>query len=443
MIVKHEEFKKKQSEARQGLISMMNAFSMNGDGWEAAKKELLMQTIIDQIHPYKISRGKDGRVNTFVEDATKPHGRRQVRKASMAEMYKYLLNFYGQEDAEAEKENAAAKKTYSELFGEFIEYKGKFTDVPNKSKGISPSTLKRYEKDYDNYLAGTALAELPIGELTSQFLEESLVDIVRKRGMYEKCAKNVLSNISNVFEYAFRSRYIKENIFQFVDKDAILSQSVADRLHDDSERVLTVSELTDLRASTLRHEKKHPDYMPDYATELAMMTGMRVGEVAALKWSSIDRYIHIDFSEHRLDYKDKPSILVIGEPKNGKHRKIPVTKEIEELMTRIRANGHESPEGFLFARADGRRYTAHDISCAVSRRAEEAGIGKVSIHRIRRTVSSMLREILPAKTVANLLGHLEGTNERFYNYDVAEEQQRVDALTGIAQLSDPKAPHAA
>lgn len=49
-------------------------------------------------------------------------------------------------------------------------------------------------------------------------------------------------------------------------------------------------------------------YMPDYAIELALLTGMRVGEIAALHWSDIDnKHIHVDFSEHRIDYKDRPS----------------------------------------------------------------------------------------------------------------------------------------
>lgn len=48
--------------------------------------------------------------------------------------------------------------------------------------------------------------------------------------------------------------------------------------------------------------------MPDYAIELALLTGMRVGEIAALHWSDIDnKHIHVDFSEHRIDYKDRPS----------------------------------------------------------------------------------------------------------------------------------------
>lgn len=105
------------------------------------------------------------------------------------------------------------------------------------------------------------------------------------------------------------------------------------------------------------------------------MTGMRVGEIASLKWNSIDdEYIHIDYSERRLDYSDRPSELVIGEPKNRKHRRFPVTPEITELLDRI--HNLDIQSGFVFVRKTGERYTGHDISCAIDRRANEAGIKK-------------------------------------------------------------------
>lgn len=43
-----------------------------------------------------------------------------------------------------------------------------------------------------------------------------------------------------------------------------------------------------------------------------------------------------------------------------------------------------------------------------------------------------LRNTLPIKAVANMLGHLEQTNEAFYNYDVTELQQKKNALEQLA-----------
>ncbi|MCR5177651.1 MAG: hypothetical protein K6C95_01560, partial [Lachnospiraceae bacterium] len=74
------------------------------------------------------------------------------------------------------------------------------------------------------------------------------------------------------------------------------------------------------------------------------------------------------------------------------------------------------------------RYSGHDIGCAALRRGLEAGICNVSVHRIRRTVSSILRTLLPARTVANLLGHNEETGTASYSYDVATKAAKLKAL---------------
>ena len=131
---------------------------------------------------------------------------------------------------------------------------------------------------------------------------------------------------------------------------------------------------------------------------------MRVGEISALHWTDIDsEFIHIDYSEHRLDYADKKCELVIGEPKNGKHRIVPITDDIRNLLNKIRALGIQSSDRFIFVRQDGTRYAAHDISCAVDR-----------------------------KDVASMLGHSERVNERHYNYSTAENTAKIQALTQVS-----------
>lgn len=260
-----------------------------------------------------------------------------------------------------------------------------------------------------------------------------LADIIEKAEMNEQCAKNVIGYVTNTFEYARRSEYIQKDPAELIDKRLLLSMCVYTPPKSDSDRILTVDEMSKLQAATQKHEAEYPFYMPDYAIELAMLTGMRVGELAALHWGDIDDYfIHIDYSEHRLDYEDKPSELVIGEPKNGKHRVIPITPQIKQLLSRIKALNVSNKDDFIFARPDGTRYTAHDISCAVDRRASEAGIKKTSIHGIRRTVSSLLNTVLSQKDVASMLGHSEQVNERHYNYSTADDSMKLQALSQVS-----------
>ena len=138
------------------------------------------------------------------------------------------------------------------------------------------------------------------------------------------------------------------------------------------------------------------------------------------------------FNCHTNDYEDKSCEYYIGEPKNGKCRNFPMNSEIKELFERIKTVQAENgiTNEYVFANVDG-RVNSHTISCAMSRRCEDAGIDKRSVHAIRRTVSSHLRTKLPRAKVANMLGHLEETNEKHYNYDVTPTETKVTSLNEI------------
>ena len=393
-----------------------------------------MGTIIKRIHKYKIKKTPDGRYMTYIPDETKPNGRRQVKRKSRTDLYRFLLAFYGISE-EADKK---ANMPFKDLFKEWKEYKCKFVNAKNRKKGLSPSTIRRYERDYEKYFSGSALAKMPIDKITTIDLENALTTIIQEYSVPEKSAGNLIGYVTQAFQYARRAEYLSKDPAELIDRALLLATCTFVPPKADSDRVLSLEELTKLIEAVWAHEKKHPTYMPDYAIELAVLTGMRVGELAALKWSCIDdRHIHIDFSEHRYDYSDRPSELVINEPKNGKHRLIPVTDEIRLLLDKIRAVHPErgqgsSEEDFVFIKADGKRCTGHDISCATDRRAAEAGISKTSVHGIRRTVSSMLRTVLPAKAVANMLGHLELTNDLCYNYDTTVDNEKRSALSEVS-----------
>ena len=393
-----------------------------------SSKEEIMKTILNKVHPYKISQTSDGRYVTYIADPRMPNGRRQIRRKSISDLHWFLMDHYS--SVESEIVNA---RTFRDLYDEWIQYKEMFVGASNNHKSLSPSTIKRYRREYDEYILPTKLNATLISEITGVSLTKELTGIIAQHHLSESSASNMLGYVKDAFAYAMRSRYLKENPADYLDRKLILSKCSTTPVKNDSERVLTLRELQKLRAAVDVQEAKNPHYIQNYAIELAMMTGMRVGEIAALRWDCIDEdYIYVDFSEHRLDYIDKPSELAIGAPKCGKHRIIPVTDDIRELMSRIQALGHPSEEGFVFTSKSGVRATGHTIGCAVDRRAAEAGIQKTSIHGIRRTISSMLNQTLDQTAVAAILGHSEQVNERHYHYDTSERDEKLKALSSVS-----------
>ena len=118
--------------------------------------------------------------------------------------------------------------------------------------------------------------------------------------------------------------------------------------------------------------------------------------------------------------------LVIDEPKGLKHRRIPLTDDLEALLKNVPSND------YLF-KTDDKRYTERSLSAACERRGKEVGI-EVSIHKIRRSISSELQKVASRQLVANLLGHNEETNKQFYTYDNSSFNEQIDAFSKMYSI---------
>ena len=416
------------------MTSVFMFYTENGiisldDIMNSQNKEELMIKILKEIHKSAITPGnaEGKRWSTYVPDTTRPNGRRQVRFKEKEDLYKFLLDFY-------HIKGDGTKKLFSEVFTEWVEYKKGFISTSNSKKSISPSTIRRYERDYGNYLADLELADMTVDSVTTPKLMNMLAEMIKKHRLMESCASNVIGYVKGAFHYAYLCEYISKDPADRIDRDLLLAQCEFAAVKQDSERILTISEIKKLIEAIKKHSAVHPLYMPDFAILIATMTGLRVGELSTLKWTDIDYengLIHIVRSEHRLDYSDKKSEIVIGLPKNRKTRTIPLNEEIIEVLEIIKKKELPSPEGYIFTKEDGSRYTGHDIGCAASRRAQEAGIGGTSIHEIRRTVSSLLNTELPRRVVAELMGHTERVNAGNYDYSTAEYAEKKQALKNV------------
>jgi len=388
--------------------------------------EDLMEKILKEVHKYKISKGKDGRWSTYVPDSTKANGIRNVKKKTKQELYDYLVGFYALEEK---------RITFEEVFNEWIAYLEQFTNVRNRSKAKSPSTITRYKRDYKNYLSTVPFSKKPIRFLNPKTLNSDLLDLIKDKDLKEKFAKNLISNVNGVLKYAYMNGYTDEDIQRYIDKDSLLAACVGDS-YKTSKRVLNPEEWDKLLCFIKESEKKRPEYAPNYAMELAFYTGLRVGEIVALHWGDIDfknDIIHVSYSEHKIDLENS-HYYEIGEPKNEKHRAVPLTKSAKSCLYRVKQLGRTNSEDFVFINELGTRVLTYHVSNALARRGRSCfgkDFGNVSMHEIRRTVSSRCNMVGARNQTALMLGHSERVNAQYYTYDTGSysEQRKMLELS--------------
>lgn len=195
---------------------------------------------------------------------------------------------------------------------------------------------RRYQRDYERYIEGTSFDHLLISTITPIDIEKFLKSIVSTYNLGGRSLTNIMGYLRSNMVYACKRELLTTNPCLFVELAPIKGFCKTTR-QKDSERILSNEDMAKLIATL--HQKQSEDelYIQNYAIELATMCGMRVGELSALKWECVeDKVLRIEYSEHRLDFDDKPCEYYIDETKNRKVREFPMTSAMKNLFERIR-----------------------------------------------------------------------------------------------------------
>ncbi|WNG25593.1 site-specific integrase [Cystobacter fuscus] len=132
---------------------------------------------------------------------------------------------------------------------------------------------------------------------------------------------------------------------------------------------------------------------------LALNTGLRIGELAALSWDCVD------MTAGRLIVKRNVFRGHLGTPKGGREREVPLN---ERALKALRDYPRRIDSPWVFPQRDGGfiRNPQHTCSEAILRNAERAGIRPIGWHTLRHTFAShLVMRGVPLKAVQELMGH--------------------------------------
>lgn len=378
---------------------------------EMQKKEKILAK-----HPYKIWQGKDGNWRTYLPDEKK--GRILRKRNSKRKIEEMVIDYWQNNDTD--------RNIFKERFNVWMERQ--------KSCGISNNTINRYKTDYKRFFLGEKIEEMSVKEISVDYLESFFAKRIKETNIPYRSILGIFGYVNGVFEKSLRDRIVSENPCRFVDTRIFKRCCSDDHKRSQTNRLLTTEEMGRLLDTLKNTIKSSPDYIQQYAILIAVYTGMRVGELAAITWDCVsfkDKYILVDKSEK---YDKEEKTYFIDKTKNGKIRYVPMSEAARDVMREIKKvqmkNGWISD--FVFSNANGRIH-AKELSECMRRRSRMAGIGDKSIHSIRRTFNSQMRCSGVSSTVAAaILGHSERVNENNYTYDVTQMKYKLDIVNMVA-----------
>ena len=167
---------------------------------------------------------------------------------------------------------------------------------------------------------------------------------------------------------------------------------------------------------------------------LALVTGMRIGEICALRWECIDisrGLVHVNKTLQRIYTKENgvgKSKVIVTAPKSFKsNRYIPLPEKYLPTFEKYQMN----PEAYLLTGRADKYIEPHTLRAYYNRLMKNNGTNYVTFHGLRHTFATRLVESgCDYKTISELLGHAD-VNTTFRTYvhsDMNRKRQFVEKV---------------
>lgn len=171
---------------------------------------------------------------------------------------------------------------------------------------------------------------------------------------------------------------------------------------------------------------------------LCLYTGMRVGEICALKWEAVcldEQYLRVSQTMQRLQKTEdgrKRTVITVSPPKSDcSVRNIPIPKEIFQLVA-----GAKRPDDAYFLTGRANKYveprTMQNRFKAV---AEKCGIEGAHFHALRHTFATRCVELgFDIKSLSEILGHssVNITLNRYVHPSMELKRENMNRLCDMA-----------
>ena len=269
-----------------------------------------------------------------------------------------------------------------------------------KANKHSSSTIVAYGKDIEQLVA--FLEELKknhVHEVTKDDLEAFLAKM-QKDGYTPKSISRKLNSTRTFYRFLKVSEYV-------TDDPSLLVSHPQYQLAPP--RILTPTEYRALRDAARNDPRMFA------VIELLLQTGIRIGELAALRIPDIE--------------KDKIRIRPV---EKHEERSVPLNKRAKEALDRYLEVRPKSQTDHLFITKSGKPFLIRNIRTAIERYLRMCEIKNVKVNDLRHTfVAHHLKHGVSLVLISKMLGHKRlSTTERYLEY-VKERAKETAALSEL------------
>lgn len=282
---------------------------------------------------------------------------------------------------------------------------------------VKESSYQTYLRQINVHLL-PALGHLSLSEITPAVVYD-FVSQMEGAGLANSTVKGVLRLLSAALRSA--------------QEEGLIFKNPCKRIRVQPKEVPEQRTLSRSEQETLRKAAAEQDNLP---TLLSLYTGMRLGEVCALKWSDIDwekKTVTVRRTVQRTasieNGMGKRTLLMIGSPKSKRsHRVLPIPDFLFALLKKAGLTAAET-DAYIFGKT-GRAAEPRTMQRHFRRMTQALGLSGVHFHTLRHSFATRLMELgVDIQTISALLGHQSAkTTLDFYGHSLSEQQLYTASL---------------
>lgn len=370
--------------------------------------EMNQKNEILKKHPYAIWQGKDERWYTHFPDKEKG---RVLRQRKTEEELKDLIYAFWKEKSE----NPTLKDIFQQWISKKIEY-----------KEIQKCSADRYSTDFIRFFERSGFSERHIRQITEDDIEEFIRQQIVQHRLTAKTFSGFRIIVKGIFRYAKKKKWTAISIAQFFGDLEISRNSFEKKIKEKEDEVLSEKEIP-----VIINYLKESGSIWDLGVLLVLQTGLRVGELSALKRDDwMDNILRIRRTEAREKNIEGKNILYIKDftKTDAGMRDIILSSSGRKTMNRII---ELNPDGeYLFQNSCGKRIRGNTFNKHLDIVLKRLGMRHRSIHKLRKTYCTMLiNSGCEDALVMRQLGHASiETSRRYYYFSNRTMEKQIKQI---------------
>jgi integrase len=322
-------------------------------------------------------------------------------------------------------QRASGAVTFGEACAEWLRY------IEHERKR-APSTLADYRSSVRAWLLPGFGAETPVGAFDTATIDGWRGKLLADARLSPRSIQKLLTLLHGVLKRAKRLGWIAAN-------------PAADAERVSVKRSGEFNVLAPVQVAAVARAAE--SVQDGAAFTVAAFTGLRLGELIALRWRDID------FAKRLVHVRGSYTLGRQGPPKSGHVRSVPLIDQAMEPLDRLSRRGlFTAPDDLVFAGVLGSHLDGSALRKRFYSALDRAGLGEmraksepVTFHDLRHTFGTLAVQAFPLSDVKAYMGHADIQTTMIYVHHVPRHDAAarlsaiVGAETGIDDAAMPVA----